>query len=174
MFFFEKKNQKTFALWGRDLDADAASRSKRFLVLFYKKELLVSLRQMSQRQILSALHLFQPRGRTFESASAFARTVELVGRGASGGDEFHAVFVERVHEDDEAAGFVEIVGREARDGIEHEGVEVGGNGEVVAGAEWLAAEGIEFEAGDTFRGDGHGEAAALHHEGGGTRGWRRR
>jgi hypothetical protein len=39
MFFFEKKNQKTFALWRTPVDRLSLI-SKSFLVLFFKKEVL--------------------------------------------------------------------------------------------------------------------------------------
>jgi len=41
MFFFEKKNQKTFATWVRVLQP-AAPTDKSFLLLFFKKEDLPS------------------------------------------------------------------------------------------------------------------------------------
>jgi hypothetical protein len=41
MFFFEKKNQKTFACW-RALRRQRAQRDKSFLLLFFKKEGLPS------------------------------------------------------------------------------------------------------------------------------------
>jgi len=42
-FFFEKKNQKTFALWlTRQARVAGTKENKSFLVLFFKKELLVS------------------------------------------------------------------------------------------------------------------------------------
>jgi hypothetical protein len=39
MFFFEKKNQKTFAFWARVADRSATA-NKSFLLLFFKKEVL--------------------------------------------------------------------------------------------------------------------------------------
>jgi hypothetical protein len=39
VFFFEKKNQKTFAPW-RTLPARRAPTAKSFLLLFFKKEVL--------------------------------------------------------------------------------------------------------------------------------------
>jgi len=39
MFFFEKKNQKTFALWRTPVDRLSLI-SKSFLLLFFKKEVL--------------------------------------------------------------------------------------------------------------------------------------
>jgi len=39
-FFFEKKKQKTFVLLSRTYPPARAPRSKSFLVLFFKKELL--------------------------------------------------------------------------------------------------------------------------------------
>ena len=40
-FFFEKKNQKTFVcLWPQPLATQHIPKSKSFLVLFFKKELL--------------------------------------------------------------------------------------------------------------------------------------
>jgi hypothetical protein len=45
-FFFEKKNQKTFARYGRPAELPVSRhgrrKSKSFLVLFFKKELLPS------------------------------------------------------------------------------------------------------------------------------------
>jgi hypothetical protein len=40
MFFFEKKNQKTFARWREAVGPARAHIDKSFLVLFFKKELL--------------------------------------------------------------------------------------------------------------------------------------
>jgi hypothetical protein len=42
MFFFEKKNQKTFAILAFALRLAYTPKSKSFLVLFFKKELLPS------------------------------------------------------------------------------------------------------------------------------------
>jgi hypothetical protein len=39
-FFFEKKKQKTFTNWRRAGPTDAALMSRRFLLLFFKKEVL--------------------------------------------------------------------------------------------------------------------------------------
>jgi len=41
MFFFEKKNQKTFAFLVR-ADRESATANKSFLLLFFKKEVLSS------------------------------------------------------------------------------------------------------------------------------------
>jgi hypothetical protein len=40
MFFFEKKNQKTFANWPPGVSTPGAKTNKNFLLLFYKKEVL--------------------------------------------------------------------------------------------------------------------------------------
>jgi len=39
MFFFEKKNQKTFAFW-RAFGGRSATANESFLLLFFKKEVL--------------------------------------------------------------------------------------------------------------------------------------
>jgi hypothetical protein len=44
-FFFEKKKQKTFGYWLRPLRVGSAWICKSFLVLFFKKEPLPSLKQ---------------------------------------------------------------------------------------------------------------------------------
>jgi hypothetical protein len=38
MFFFEKKNQKTFAPWAEPVRKGRSQTSKSFLLLFFKKE----------------------------------------------------------------------------------------------------------------------------------------
>jgi len=38
MFFFEKKNQKTFIYYGARWDVEHATACKSFLLLFFKKE----------------------------------------------------------------------------------------------------------------------------------------
>jgi hypothetical protein len=40
MFFFEKKNQKTFDSWAEPARRDRSHISKSFLLLFFKKEVL--------------------------------------------------------------------------------------------------------------------------------------
>ncbi len=42
MFFFEKKNQKTFANFGASGSTGTAPMDKSFLLLFFKKEVLPS------------------------------------------------------------------------------------------------------------------------------------
>ena len=103
---------------------------------------------MGQGEVVLALHFFEAAGGAFEGFGAFTVAVELVGGGFGAGDELDAVVVEGVDERDEAAGFVVIVGGEAGDRVQDEGVEMGGQRQVVAGAERGAAEGREVEAGD--------------------------
>ena len=51
-FFFEKKNQKTFAMWDRDRDASRAQRAKSILLLFFKKEVLVLCLALSSIRLI--------------------------------------------------------------------------------------------------------------------------
>ena len=64
MFFFEKKNQKTFATWDRDRGYGPAQTPKSFLLLFFKKEdLPCSSRRrnsMPTRQPPNPVQFFSP------------------------------------------------------------------------------------------------------------------
>jgi len=54
MVFFEKKNQKTFALW-RALLESPRQRTESFLVLFFKKDHLPSLAEAARPSPSSAI-----------------------------------------------------------------------------------------------------------------------
>jgi hypothetical protein len=58
-FFFEKKNQKTFANYARRFDQAGSLISKSFLLLFFKKEGLTSQGRQAARQSCLAAGLYQ-------------------------------------------------------------------------------------------------------------------
>ncbi len=122
---------------------------------------------MRQRQVFLALHFLQARGGAFENRGTFAAAVQIVRHGGGGGVEFHSVLVQGVDQGDEAAGFVEIVGREAGNAVDQQGVVVGGQRQIVASTQGNAAQGAEIEPGDAVGGERDGEPAP-----GGNRGRR--
>src|SRR5215471_17054853 len=105
---------------------------------------------MRPREIRLRLHLDESRGRALEIECAVARDIESVRRIVGGADQIRFMLVERIDQRHEAARFVALLFRHARDPVEDQRVEVRGDRYVVGGAKWLLVEIGKAEPGNTL------------------------
>src|SRR5262249_45177851 len=101
-----------------------------------------------QGEISLRAHLDQTRGRALELVrlEAFVGVIERVGLGLGGGDELDRMVVEGIDQDDEALSLVAPLIVHHRDMIEHDGVVLARDLEIVDGGQRLLAQIVKREA----------------------------